>query len=62
MQGDTTAHPRPPRAPTQDQWASAPHRGFCEVAGIGGGPALLTDWMAARRMDVVILSEDGPDW
>ncbi|ATM24836.1 hypothetical protein SMD44_p20053 (plasmid) [Streptomyces alboflavus] len=37
------------------------HRGFCEVAGIGGGPAALLDWMAARRMDAVILSDDGPD-
>ncbi|ALO08237.1 hypothetical protein AQF52_2642 [Streptomyces venezuelae] len=37
------------------------HRGMCEVSGIGGGPAPLTDWMAARRMDVVLLSEDGPD-
>ncbi|MFJ9079368.1 hypothetical protein ACIRO3_29620 [Streptomyces sp. NPDC102278] len=37
------------------------HRGMCEVAGIGAGPAPLTEWMTARRMDVVILSEDGPD-
>ncbi|MFI9060138.1 hypothetical protein ACIGXQ_37415 [Streptomyces anulatus] len=37
------------------------HRGMCEVAGIGAGPAPLTAWMAARRMDTVILSEDGPD-
>ncbi|GHH54779.1 hypothetical protein [Streptomyces candidus] len=37
------------------------HRGMCEVAGIGAGPAPLTDWMAARRLDVVILSDEGPD-
>ncbi|QCW79036.1 hypothetical protein EQG64_21795 [Streptomyces sp. S6] len=37
------------------------HRGFCEVAGIGGGPTPLLDWMMARRMDVVVLSEEGPD-
>lgn len=33
----------------------------CEVTGIGAGPAPLTDWMTARRMDVVILSDEGPD-
>ncbi|MFC5724132.1 hypothetical protein ACFP1Z_28585 [Streptomyces gamaensis] len=37
------------------------HRGFCDVSGIGGGPAALLDWMTARRMDVVILSGEGPD-
>ncbi|MGW3660917.1 hypothetical protein ACWD6R_37085 [Streptomyces sp. NPDC005151] len=31
------------------------------AAGISGGPTPLLDWMMARRMDVVILSEEGPD-
>uniref|UniRef100_A0AAU2VVG8 Uncharacterized protein n=1 Tax=Streptomyces sp. NBC_00008 TaxID=2903610 RepID=A0AAU2VVG8_9ACTN len=35
------------------------HRGHCEVAQLGSGPAPLTDWMTARRLDVKILSARG---
>ncbi|MFD8887550.1 hypothetical protein ACFV0H_34440 [Streptomyces erythrochromogenes] len=35
------------------------HRGHCEVAQLGAGPAPLTDWMAARRLDVKILTDRG---
>ncbi|MFE4384405.1 hypothetical protein [Streptomyces cyaneofuscatus] len=35
------------------------HRGFCQGAQLGAGPAPLTDWMAARRLDVEILSDRG---
>lgn len=35
------------------------HRGHCEVAQLGSGPAPLTDWMTARRLDVKILSDRG---
>ncbi|MGW0670670.1 hypothetical protein [Streptomyces sp. NPDC002746] len=35
------------------------HRGLCHGTQLGGGPAPLTDWMAARRLDVEILSDQG---
>lgn len=35
------------------------HRGSCQGTQLGGGPAPLTDWMAARRLDVEILSDQG---
>ncbi|MER6604185.1 hypothetical protein ACFWRZ_31970 [Streptomyces rubiginosohelvolus] len=35
------------------------HRGHCEVAQLGSGPAPLTDWMTARRLDVKILTDRG---
>ncbi|MFF3556196.1 WhiB family transcriptional regulator [Streptomyces tsukubensis] len=35
------------------------HRGHCEVAQLGAGPAPLTDWMTARRLDVKILTDRG---
>ncbi|MFF9432041.1 hypothetical protein [Streptomyces sp. NPDC014746] len=35
------------------------HRGLCQGTQLGGGPAPLTDWMTARRLDVEILSDQG---
>ncbi|MFD5768247.1 hypothetical protein ACFWIN_20820 [Streptomyces sp. NPDC127049] len=35
------------------------HRGSCQITQLGSGPAPLTDWMAARRLDVDILSDQG---
>lgn len=35
------------------------HRGSCQATQLGGGPAPLTDWMAARRLTVEILSDQG---
>lgn len=35
------------------------HRGSCQGTQLGAGPAPLTDWMAARRLDVKILSDQG---
>ncbi|MEU1127048.1 hypothetical protein ABZ371_26550 [Streptomyces sp. NPDC005899] len=35
------------------------HRGHCEVAKLGAGLAPLTDWMATRRLDATILSDQG---
>ncbi|MGW2777324.1 hypothetical protein ACWC4C_33315 [Streptomyces olivaceoviridis] len=35
------------------------HRGSCQTAQLGARPAPLTDWMAARRLDVEILSDRG---
>ncbi|MFJ4741107.1 hypothetical protein [Streptomyces sp. NPDC088775] len=35
------------------------HRGSCLTGQLGAGPAPLTDWMAARRLDVDILSDQG---
>ncbi|MEV6682144.1 hypothetical protein AB0N09_35585 [Streptomyces erythrochromogenes] len=35
------------------------HRGSCQATQLGAGPAPLTDWMAARRLDVKILNDRG---
>ncbi|MFF9431853.1 hypothetical protein [Streptomyces sp. NPDC014746] len=35
------------------------HRGLCQGTQLGGGPAPLTDWMTARRLDGEILSDQG---